>query len=851
MYLRTTGPRGEPAVKSCQGCSQFLESAGAAGKEPDSGWRVLTTESFEGDWPGSGPCHLLYDASADGLERTWGRSDQRSHSGDSALWPAAGGADGLEPAGGYPANLNSWLFCGPFDLSAASSASAAFWLWSEVEAGHDEFFFGVGDGSDDWFYGYAWDGTVAGWSQYTVYFPSYTGSPAHDAVWLAWNFESDASNPVAYEGSWLDDIVISRSAPCPVAGPGNKGLNVHPSELPGQVQPIADGGVSWVRLELMMEPDGSLDLERYAGLVDSLCQEGIATLGLVDYTTLPEDLDGDGQPDYDDPADYIAYQQRFTETVESLGHHLRGQVRHWEIWNEENGQQWHIRPGYYARLLVKTAETLKAIDPANGIVMGGLDHVWVTSQYLEPLYDALDADWAGARPFDILAVHPYFTWQDGAYVLDPNDYLWDDGDPPHTTLDAYLDYMAARGDGDKDIWITELGWNSALDNPAVDNCPGIKPWCVDRATQAHYLGDSFDILFNEVKDPLGNHDRVGAIAWYQYHDTAWSVAEMARWLSVDAATLAADPDAICPADWGLVDGNRAPKLAYWAYQAYPQRAAGWRLVSFAATSQPGAIDLSWETALEDDLLGFALYRAEAPDGPRIPLNGGVIPAQHPGEPQGAVYEYRDGNVAGGTTYFYYLQGLCGSEPDTVYGPVRATAPASLLRATNSSPTPLDSPTTLTATLSLSPTVEFSYTWALGDGGGAQGAVVTHTYAHAGTYAAVVTASNPLSELLATTSVTVDEIITGLIATYDGPTAWGDPTTLTATVAAGSRVSYGWSLGDGTLGLGPVVSHTYPAPGIYTAVVTAGNSVSLLTATASVEIQLSSRLYLPLVVHRWP
>ena len=53
-----------------------------------------------------------------------------------------------------------------------------------------------------------------------------------------------------------------------------------------------------------------------------------------------------------------------------------------------------------------------------------------------------------------------------------------------------------------------------------------------------------------------------------------------------------------------------------------------------------------------------------------------------------------------------------------------------------------------------------------DGGGAQGAVVTHTYAHAGTYTAVVTASNPLSELLATTSVTVDEIITGLIATHD-------------------------------------------------------------------------------------
>ncbi|MGC9333870.1 MAG: PKD domain-containing protein, partial [Anaerolineae bacterium] len=429
----------------------------------------------------------------------------------------------------------------------------------------------------------------------------------------------------------------------------------------------------------------------------------------------------------------------------------------------------------------------------------------------------------------------------------------DDGDPPRTKLDAYLDYMDAREDEEKQIWITELGWNSALDNPAIENCPGMKAWCVDRATQAQYLGDSFDILFNEVKDLSGNHDRVGTVVWYQYHDTAWTVPEMARWMSVDVATISADPDAICPADWGLVDGNRAPKLSYWAYQAYPQRARGWQLISFTATAQPGAIDVAWETGLEDDLLGFALHRAESPDGPRTQLNVGVIPAQHPGEPQGAAYEYRDLDASGGVTYFYFLEGLCGGEPATVYGPVRATAEASALEATNNSPTPLGSTTALTATLSLSTTAQLTYTWALGDSSHAAGAVVTHTYLHAGDYTAVVTASSSLGEYVAATKVTVHEVISGLQVSHDGPTLLGDPTTLTATVAAGSHVNYWWAFGDGGLDLGPAVAHTYPDVQVYTAVVTASNGVSALTATAQIRIKpwLQHRTYLPLVVRQSP
>ncbi|HRQ38218.1 MAG TPA: PKD domain-containing protein [Chloroflexota bacterium] len=68
-------------------------------------------------------------------------------------------------------------------------------------------------------------------------------------------------------------------------------------------------------------------------------------------------------------------------------------------------------------------------------------------------------------------------------------------------------------------------------------------------------------------------------------------------------------------------------------------------------------------------------------------------------------------------------------------------------------------------------------------------------------------------------------IAGLTITSDSPTAWGQTTTLTASVAAGTAVSYTWDFGDGSGGSGAVVAHTYAAPGVYTATVIASNAVS--------------------------
>lgn len=175
-------------------------------------------------------------------------------------------------------------------------------------------------------------------------------------------------------------------------------------------------------------------------------------------------------------------------------------------------------------------------------------------------------------------------------------------------------------------------------------------------------------------------------------------------------------------------------------------------------------------------------------------------------------------------------------------------PVSGLEAVNDSPTPLGSATTLTATITTGS--HLTYTWTFAEEEFGSGAVVTHAYPTAGVYTAIVTASNSISELTATTTITVDKIITGLAALNDSPTPLGSATTLTATIAAGTNVTYTWAFGDGEMDGGSVMSHTYPAMDFYTAVVTASNSVSLLTATTTVTIT-ELGIFLPLVKSQSP
>jgi PKD repeat protein len=214
-----------------------------------------------------------------------------------------------------------------------------------------------------------------------------------------------------------------------------------------------------------------------------------------------------------------------------------------------------------------------------------------------------------------------------------------------------------------------------------------------------------------------------------------------------------------------------------------------------------------------------------------------------------------------TVTFTWPSGVSGAQAITVtavnsVSVVSATTrvaitdvPLSGLSASNNSPTAFGGATTLSATVSAGSNV--TYTWNFGDGSSiGMGITSTHTYSTVGVYAATVTAVNSVSVVSATTRVTITDVpLSDLSAINSGPTAIGGVTTLTATISAGSNVTYTWNFGDGApVAFGQVVAHIYPFSTTFrfTATVTAANSINTQTATTTVII-IPKRVYLPLLI----
>ena len=93
-----------------------------------------------------------------------------------------------------------------------------------------------------------------------------------------------------------------------------------------------------------------------------------------------------------------------------------------------------------------------------------------------------------------------------------------------------------------------------------------------------------------------------------------------------------------------------------------------RLADFTSLSLPQGIQLSWQSAQENDLIGFNIYRSESPDGPQVQINYELIAAITPGELQGNDYIFLDTTAELGKTYYYWVEWV--GNPDTEqFGPV--------------------------------------------------------------------------------------------------------------------------------------------------------------------------------------
>ncbi len=184
----------------------------------------------------------------------------------------------------------------------------------------------------------------------------------------------------------------------------------------------------WSRAEVKK---GVWDWSHFDAIVEECERQGIQLLPI-----LGKKLPDWGQTPWTNLEDWSGY-------VEQVVRHYGRRLPVLEVLNEPNVAKFGdgtLNPTNYFALLKCAYETVKRIDPTIQVALGGTSHVpyW----YIEEIYKL-----GGAKYFDIMNVHPYTT-----------DFYSE----PEGSLDVQItklrELMSKYGDGNKRIWITELGW---------------------------------------------------------------------------------------------------------------------------------------------------------------------------------------------------------------------------------------------------------------------------------------------------------------------------------------------------------------------------------------------------------
>jgi polysaccharide biosynthesis protein PslG len=282
------------------------------------------------------------------------------------------------------------------------------------------------------------------------------------------------------------------NAPPPVNSPAF-GINSHlatrypdPSSMAVPAEAVAELGVRWVREDLhwhRVQPSPDVwDWTFTDAALRELLSRNINVLGVLGPSV------GWATPQRNDTPNDVSYYppdtERFLEYVRGVVTRYRRYVKYWEVWNEpDHDYFWQPRSdaAAYTRMLIRTAETIRSIDPEAKILIGGFNPFDTT--FLRTV-----AEGGAWNSFDILAIHPYV-----------NPY-----EPESGNLIAAADgvrTLAARY-GNKPIWVTEVGWASG---PSDRDARGL----ITPDQQASYLVRAMLLLWQAG---------VEQIFWYNLKD---------------------------------------------------------------------------------------------------------------------------------------------------------------------------------------------------------------------------------------------------------------------------------------------------------------------------------------------
>lgn len=253
---------------------------------------------------------------------------------------------------------------------------------------------------------------------------------------------------------------------------------------------MQEAGVGWVRVDFLwsdIEPqEGKFDFAKYDGIVQLLKDRGMHILGILHYSTDWASACGKWNCPPKENRFFIKYATRVIQRY-------KDQVKYWELWNEpDSPTYWKEQDGLksYCALLKEVYVAAKQTDPECKILNGGVAN---GASSVNHLYDNGAKDY-----FDILNIH-FFQ------------------NPLHPgAIKAVVSYpklvykiMQRNGDGDKKIWITEIG------------CPGVKRWLSvgnwwlgknpSESKQAKWLKDVYTELLKDA--------HVEKVFWAFFRDT--------------------------------------------------------------------------------------------------------------------------------------------------------------------------------------------------------------------------------------------------------------------------------------------------------------------------------------------
>jgi hypothetical protein len=226
-------------------------------------------------------------------------------------------------------------------------------------------------------------------------------------------------------------------------------------------------GIKYLRRDFhwhRIEPSrGNFDYSEYDTIVTEAEAWGIKFIGLLCFGAPWAATGSGGDIMYppDDPADFANF--AYT-TVDRYKDHIHS----WEIWNEQNSQRFwkpEVDPEGYGFLLKAAATAIYAADPKAKVAFGGMATIYDASWdnmwgFLEEVY-AFHPDIGNY--FDILAIHTYtFIQIADPETDDPGNRLWQS--VPTMIKDARDILMRWEG-REKPIWITEVGWHTAVNDP--------------------------------------------------------------------------------------------------------------------------------------------------------------------------------------------------------------------------------------------------------------------------------------------------------------------------------------------------------------------------------------------------